>query len=168
MLIQLIVHRSKSAEFADETVIYLSDNHVYREVLEFMTEPLPPEEECQTITLEALPDGSLNTTHVDALREGDTLDMVAPLVIDESTGRVTHLNLVVDERHHYVGWNPDEMRWELILVVEEIDTIVVETASSVFDDETEEPVVWLDPDSDPELEDLVEFVWEYKIGRAHV
>lgn len=57
---------------------------------------------------------------------------------------------------------PGKERWEQILVAVDTEaTPVFKTAISVFDDETGEPVLWFDPDSDPGIEDIVEFVWKY-------
>ncbi|MDL0126653.1 hypothetical protein [Halobacterium salinarum] len=127
-----------------------------------MIEPPTSEGGDPVVALKALPDGTLSTTHLEALRDGDTLDLVAPLVIDTHMSHVTHLDLVVDDTHYFVGWNPVRERWEQILVIVDAeDTIVLETAISVVDDETGESVLWLDPDSDPATEDIAEFIWEY-------
>lgn len=107
---------------------------------------------------------------IDALDEGDAFEIVAPLVIDADTDHVTHLDFVIGETHYYIGWNPENERWERILVVvdegeneegEGDETIVVETAVSVFDDETGEPVLVFDQTTNPSIEDIVEFVWGY-------
>jgi hypothetical protein len=64
-----------------------------------------------------------------------------------------------------VGWNPTNEQWEQILLVietdDEEDETVLESAISVVDDETGEIVLGLDPNSNPDTEQIVEFVWEY-------
>jgi hypothetical protein len=111
-------------------------------------------------TLESLPDGGLSMAQIDTLGDGDTLELAAPLVIDITTSRVTHLDLVVDETHHFVGWNPTERQWEQILVVvDEADDLVLESTIGAFDDESGEPATT--PSANPETEEIAAFVWEY-------
>jgi hypothetical protein len=127
-----------------------------------MTKPSIPEDGSPVVVLDAMPDGSLSMSQVDALEDGDAIDLVGPLVIDSYTGRVTHLDLIIDDTHYYVGWNPENEQWERILVVlDEDDGSVLETAISVVDDETGEVVVGLDPNSNPDTEEIVAFIWEY-------
>lgn len=125
-------------------------------------EPPATEDGDPVVTLDALPDGSLSTATVDSLREGDALDMVVPLVVDETNARTTHLDLVVGDTHYFVGWNPAASQWERILtVVDDGETMTFESAVTVFDDETGEPVVEFDPDEDYEVEELVDYLWAY-------
>jgi hypothetical protein len=127
-----------------------------------MTKPSIPEDGSPVVVLDTMPDGSLSMSQVDALEDGDAIDLVGPLVIDSYTGRVTHLDLIIDDTHYYVGWNPENEQWERILVVlDEDDGSVLETAISVVDDETGEVVVGLDPNSNPDTEEIVAFIWEY-------
>jgi hypothetical protein len=130
-----------------------------------MTEPSTPEGGSQVVVLEALPDSSLSTNQVEALEDGDAIDLVGPLVIDTHTHRITHLNIVIGDTHYFVGWNPTNEQWERILVVvdtdEEDDETVLGSAISVVDDETGEAVIGFDPDSNPDTEEIVEFVWAY-------
>lgn len=125
----------------------------------------PNSEEDGPVVLNTLPAGGVSMNTVDTLDEGDVFDMVGPLVIDTDTDRITHLTLVVNDTHHFVGWNPTDEQWEQIVVVtdEQADdnTVVLETAISVFDDETEEPVLVFDQTAEPSIEDVVAFVWEY-------
>jgi hypothetical protein len=133
-----------------------------------MTEPATFEGASSVVVLEALPDDSLNMNQVEALEDGDAIDLAGPLVIDTHTDRVTHLNIVIGDAHYFVGWNPTNEQWEQILVVvetneedEEDDETVLESAISVVDDETGEVVLGFDPNSNPDTEEIVEFVWEY-------
>lgn len=130
-----------------------------------MTEPSTPEGGSPVVVLEALPDDSLSMSQVEALQDGDAIDLSGPLVIDTHTGRVTHLNIVIGDAHYFVGWNPTNEQWEQILVVvetdEEDDETVLESAISVVDDETGKIVPGFDPDSHPDSEEIVEFVWAY-------
>ena len=147
-----------------ETVI-CPHNHVYSKTYNHITEPSTPGGGDTVVVLGALPDGSLSMNQVEALEDGDAIDLVGPLVIDTHTDRVTHLNIVIGDTHYYVGWNPTNEQWERILVVveteEEDDESVLESAISVVDDETGELVLGIDPDSHPDTEEIVEFVWEY-------
>lgn len=114
------------------------------------------------LTLESLPAGSLSMAQIDSLEEGNAIDIAAPLVIDTPTSRVTHFDLVIDDTHHYLGWNPTENQWERILVVEETeDDLILESAISVCDDESGESESCFDLSTNPEVADIVEFVWEY-------
>lgn len=130
-----------------------------------MTEQSPSEED-EPVVLNTLPAGGVSMNTVDTLNEGDVFDIVGPLVIDSRTDRITHLNLVVNDTHHFVGWNPINERWEQIIVVEEQEveddeTVVIKTAISIFDDGTKEPVLVFDGPTEPNIEHVVEFVWEY-------
>jgi len=114
------------------------------------------------LRLKALPDGSLSEAHVEALRSGDAFDLVGPIVVDTATSRITHLNLVVDDTYHFVGWNPNDEHWERILTaVEESDDSIEVAAVFVLDDQTGDYEVGFDPSEDPDIEELVEFVWGY-------
>lgn len=127
-----------------------------------MTDPSIPEEGNAVVVLDAFPDGSLSMNQVDALEDGNAIDLVAPLVIDIHTGRVTHLDLVIDDTHYYVGWNRESEQWERILVaLDKDDGSVLETAISVVDDETGEVVLGFDSNSNPDTEEIAAFIWEY-------
>jgi len=130
-----------------------------------MSDPSTPEDGNSAVVLEALPDGSLSMTQVEALEDGEAIDLVGPLVIDTPTDRVTHLNIVIGNTYYFIGWNPTNEQWEQILVVVETDDAddeaVLDSAISVVDDETGEVVVGFDPDSNPDTEEIAEFVWEY-------
>lgn len=130
-----------------------------------MTEQSPSEED-EPVVLNTLPAGGVNMNTIDTLNEGDVFDIVGPLVIDSRTDRITHLDLVVNDTHHFVGWNPTNERWEQIVVVEDQndeddETVVLKTAISMFDDGTGEPVLVFDGPTEPSTEDVVAFVWEY-------
>jgi hypothetical protein len=130
-----------------------------------MTDQSPSEED-EPVVLNTLPAGGVSMNTVDTLNEGDVFDIVGPLVIDSRTDRITHLNLVINHKHHFVGWNPTNERWEQIVVVEDRDdeddeTVVLKTAISMFDDETGEPVLVFDGPTEPSTEDVVAFIWEY-------
>lgn len=127
-----------------------------------MSEPSEPEDGSPVVVLNAFPDGSLSVNQIKSLRDGDAIDIVAPLVIDTRTTSITHLDLVIDDRHYFVGWNPEKEQWERILVVvDEGETSVLEAAISVIDDVTGDAVLTVAQDSNPDTEDIVEFVWEY-------
>lgn len=127
-----------------------------------MSEPLESEDRGSIVTLESLPPGSLSMSQIDSLGEADSIEIAAPLVIDTTTSRVTHFDLVLDDTHHYLGWNPTEQQWEQILVVVDAeDELVLESAITVYDDESGEVEIGFDPNGNPEIEDIVEFVWEY-------
>ena len=130
-----------------------------------MSDPSTPEDGDSVVVLEALPDGSLSMSQVEALEDAESVDLAGPLVIDTPTERVTHLDIVIGDAHYFVGWNPTNEQWELILVVVETDDAadetVLESAVTVVDDETGEVVVGFDPDSNPDIEEMMAFVWEY-------
>lgn len=136
-----------------------------------MTEPSTSEED-ESVVLDTLPAGGVSMDIVDSLNEGDVFDIVGPLVIDTRTDRITHLNLVVNNTHHFVGWNPTSKRWEQIVVVEDQEdeddekdegdeTVALKTAISMFDDETGEPRLVFDGPAEPSIEEIIAFVWEY-------
>lgn len=130
-----------------------------------MTEQSTSEED-EPVVLSTLPAGGVSMDIVDTLNEGDVFDIVGPLVIDTNTDRITHLNLFVNNTHHFVGWNPTTERWEQIVVVEDQEdeddeTVVLKTAISMFDDATGEPVLAFDEPAEPSIEDIIAFVWEY-------
>lgn len=130
-----------------------------------MTEQSTSEED-EPVILSTLPAGGVSMNTVDTLNEGDVFDIAGPLVIDTNTDRITHLNLVVNNTHHFVGWNPTTEQWEQIVVVEDQEdeddeTVVLETAISMFDDETGEPVLVFDGPAEPSIEEIIAFVWEY-------
>jgi hypothetical protein len=130
-----------------------------------MTDPSTSDDESPVVALEALPDGSLSMDQVEALGESDAIDLAGPLVLDTRTDRVTHLNIVIDDTHYFLGWNPTTEQWEQILVASETDDdeeeTVLESAATVVDDDTGEVVLGLDSNERLETEELVEFVWEY-------
>lgn len=114
------------------------------------------------VTLDSLPPGSLSMSQIDALSEADSVEIAAPLVIDTTTDRVTHFDLVYDDTHHYLGWNPTDDQWERILVVVDTkDELVVESAVTISTTETGPPPIKLDPSENPEIEDIVKYVWQY-------
>ena len=145
--------------------VFCPRNHVYSKTCDYMTKSSIPESGSSVVVLEALPDGSLSMNQVEALEDGDAIDLVGPLVIDTHNDRSTHLNIVIGDTHYFVGWNPTNEQWEQILVVIETDDkedeTVLESAISVVDDETGETVLGLDPNSNPDTDQIVEFVWEY-------
>jgi len=127
-----------------------------------MTEPPKPEDGSSIPIVESLPDGSLSFDQVNALEEADAIELAAPIVIEEHSGRITHFNLVSGDTHYYVGWNQDKGQWERILVVtEEEESLVVEQVTTFFDDESGDPEIWFDTEADPGLEALADFIWEY-------
>jgi hypothetical protein len=127
-----------------------------------MTDPAASDNGAPPLRLKALPDGSLSETQIEALREGDAFDVVAPIVVDTATGRVTHLDLTVDDTYFFLGWNPDDECWERILtVVDEGDKSIQVSAISIVDDETGESEFQFEPGADPDVKELTEFVWEY-------
>ncbi|MHC3439175.1 hypothetical protein ACYJ1Y_14020 [Natrialbaceae archaeon A-gly3] len=127
-----------------------------------MTNPVESEETGPVVTLESLPPESLSMSQLESLEETDAIEIAAPLVIDTTTSRVTHFDLVLDDTHYYLGWNPTENQWERMLVVEDTEEeLVVESAITVYDDESGEIVVGFDPHDDPEVEDFIDFVWKY-------
>lgn len=151
--------------FVHKTVICPLNYRVYKENINPMSEQSTSEED-EPVVLDTLPAAGVSMDIVDTLNEGDVFDIVGPLVIDTHTDRITHLNLVVNNMHHFVGWNPTNERWEQIVVVEEQEdeddeTVALKTAISMFDDETEEPVLVFDGPAEPSTEDIVAFVWEY-------
>lgn len=101
-------------------------------------------------------------SQLDTLSEADAIDIAAPLVINTPTSRVTHFDLAFDDTHHFLGWNPTNDQWEQILVVVDTeDTPVLDSAVTVHEGESGEEKIGFDPDKDPEIEEIVEFVWEY-------
>jgi hypothetical protein len=127
-----------------------------------MAEPSESDGNSSIVTLESLPAGALSMTQLDALDEAAAIDIAAPLVIDTTTSRVSHFDLVVDDTHHYLGWNPTDNQWEQILVIVDTeDDLVLESVISVCDDESGELAVGFDPNGNPEVADIVAFVWEY-------
>jgi hypothetical protein len=151
--------------------VFCPRKHVYSKTCDHMTEPSIPEDGSPVVVLEALPDGSLRMNQVEALEDGEAIDLVGPLVIDTRTDKVTHLNIVIGDTHYFVGWNRTNEQWEQILVVVETDEgseedeedneTILESAVSVVDDETGEVVLGFDPNANPDTEEIVEFVWEY-------
>lgn len=59
-----------------------------------MSEPFESEDTGSIVTLESLPAGSLSTSQIDSLDEADAIELAAPLVIDITTSRVTHFDLI--------------------------------------------------------------------------
>lgn len=101
-------------------------------------------------------------SQIEALSEADSIEVAAPLVFDTTTNRVTHFDLVYDDTHHYLGWNPTDSQWEKILVVLDAeDELIVESAVTVSADETGAVPIQLSPRENPEIEDIIEYVWEY-------
>ena len=101
-------------------------------------------------------------SQIDSLNESNAIAIAAPLVIDTTTSRVTHFDLVLDDTHHFLGWNPTNNQWEQILVVVDVeDELVLESAITVYDEESGKVAIGFDPNGSPEIEDVVEFVWEY-------
>jgi hypothetical protein len=127
-----------------------------------MAEPSESDGNSSIVTLESLPTGALSMTQLDALDEAAAIDIAAPLAIDTTTSRVSHFDLVVDDTYHYLGWNLTEDQWEqLLVVVDTEDALVLESAISVYDDESGELKIGFDPNGNPEVVDIVAFVWEY-------
>jgi len=127
-----------------------------------MTEPPKSDESDSIVTLNSLPEGSLSISQIDTLREADSIEVAAPLVINMTTDRVTHFDLVYDDTHHYLGWNPTDGQWEQILVVADAeDELIVESAVTAFADETGAGSTQLGPSENPRMEDIIEYVWEY-------
>lgn len=112
------------------------------------------------MTLESLPEGGLTMDQVEALEEGEGLDLAAPLIIDTSTSLVTHLDIVLGERHYFLGWNPSERQWERMLVVVDSEgELEVESTTDAFDTESGEPATTLD--QHPEIDEITAFVQAY-------
>lgn len=127
-----------------------------------MPEPFESDETESIVTLESLPAGCLSIAQIDTLGESDAIELAAPCIIDTTTSRVTHFDLVYDDTHHFLGWNPTNEQWEQILVaVDTEDEPILESAIAVYDDESGEVVVGFDPSDTPEIPDIVEYVWEY-------
>lgn len=113
-------------------------------------------------TVESLPAGGLSMSQIDALSESDAAEIAAPLVIDTTTSSITHFDLVFDDTHHCLGWNPTDNQWEQILVVvDNEDELVLESAVTVYEDGSEEVKIGLERNRNPELKDIVEFIWRY-------
>jgi len=143
----------------------IPDHRVDKEDLNPMPKQSTSEDD-EPVVLNTLPAGGVSMDIVDTLNDGDVFDIVGPLVIDTHTDRITHLNLVVDNTHHFVGWNPMNERWEQIVVVEDeededAETVVLETAINIFDDKTGEPIFSFDGPAEPRTEEIIAFVWEY-------
>lgn len=101
-------------------------------------------------------------SQIETLDQSDAIDIAAPLVIDPTTQSVTHVNLVSDDTHYYLGWNPDKQEWvRLLVALDTEDDPLLESALTVYDDETGDVVVGFEPDDSPTTEDILEFVWEY-------
>jgi len=127
-----------------------------------MSEPTESDGPDSIVTLDSLPPGSLSMSQIDTLGEASSIEIAAPLVIETTTDRITHFDLVYDDTHHYLGWNPTDEQWEQILVVVETeDELVVEAAVIVPEDEAESATIELNQSESPEIEDIVEYVWEY-------
>lgn len=126
-----------------------------------MADPSESDGNSSIVTLESLPTGTLSMAQLDSLDEAAAIDIAAPLVIDTTTSRVSHFDLVVDDTHHYLGWNPTENQWEQLLVVDTEDDLVLESAINVCDDASGEREIGFDPNGNPEIADIVEFVWAY-------
>jgi hypothetical protein len=110
--------------------------------------------------LESLPEDGISMDQIDALAESEAMDLAAPLVVDTSTSLVTHLDIVLGERHYFVGWNPSECQWErMLVVVDSEDELVVESTIDAFDDASGEPTTTLDRHS--EMNEITAFVQEY-------
>jgi hypothetical protein len=129
-----------------------------------MTEHPTPDDE-SLVVLNSLPSGGLSMEIVEIFNDRDVFEMVGPLIIDTTTNQITHLNFAIDDRHHFIGWNPTNEQWEQIIVVvdEKADdgTVVLESAIRIFDDETGELALGFDQTTNPSVEDVAAFVWEY-------
>jgi hypothetical protein len=68
-----------------------------------MAEPSESDGKSSIVTLESLPTGALSMAQLDSLDEAAAIDIAAPLVIDTTTSKVSHFDLVVDDTHHYLG-----------------------------------------------------------------
>lgn len=101
-------------------------------------------------------------TQIEALSESNGSEIAAPLVIDTTTSSVTHFDFVYDDTHHILGWNPTDDQWEQILVVvDKEDKLVLKSAVTVHEDESGKVKIGLDPNTNPELADIIEFIWRY-------
>lgn len=127
-----------------------------------MSDETEPSGSDSIVTLDSLPAMSLSMSQIDTLSEADSIDVAAPLVIDTTTDRVTHFDLVYDDTHHYLGWNPTTGQWEqMLVVVDAEDELVVESAITVSTEETEATPLQFNSGENPEIEDLVEYAWKY-------
>jgi hypothetical protein len=89
-----------------------------------MAEPPEPPKADSIVTLDSLPVGSLSRSQIEALRAAEPIQLVSPLVIDTVTDRITHFNLVHDDMHYFLGWNPTRTQWEQILVIADKDALI--------------------------------------------
>ncbi|MDQ2050785.1 hypothetical protein RBH26_09835 [Natronolimnohabitans sp. A-GB9] len=127
-----------------------------------MPDPHRSAETTPVVTLDSLPDGGFSTSQIDSLNDSEPIELAAPLVIDLTMSRISHVDLVFDDTHHFLGWSTTKQQWERLLVVKDTDDeLVVESAVAVSDDESGEAVVELEPHGDIQTENLVDFVWEY-------
>lgn len=114
------------------------------------------------VPLDSLPDGSLQFDTLETFETAEAIEIAAPIVMDADTNRVTHLDVVIDDIHYYIGWNPSTERWERILVLTETeDSIVVKHAPTIPNEETDGSETAVTIESDPEPEDIAAFIWEY-------
>lgn len=127
-----------------------------------MPDPLEDAETKPVVTLDSLPDGGLSMSQIDSLGEAEPIALAAPLIVDMTTSRITHVDLVFDDTHHFLGWNPTDEQWIQLLVVEDTAAeLVVESAVTVDDDESGEIVVDLELHDESQIDDFVDFVWQY-------
>lgn len=128
------------------------------------TRTASPDSNCKNsiVTVESLPAGGLSLSQIDALNESAAAEIAAPLVIDTTSSSVTHIDLAFSDTHHCLGWNPTDNQWEQILVVvDNEDELVLESAATVYEAESKEVKIGLEQSRNPELKDLVEFIWRY-------
>lgn len=113
------------------------------------------------VTLDSLPHGSLSISQIENIGEAESIEIVAPLVIDTATDRVTHFDLVHNDTHHYVGWNPTAEQWEQLLVVDETAEELTVVSAIGVTDKTGASLINLSKGDQPDIPDIVKTTWEH-------
>lgn len=143
-------------------MIYTASNRMAGGSVEGMRETPSAGDRSPIDPLDALPQGSLRDSHLDTLRDSEHIDSVIPLVGDPETAGFTHIDIVLEPSHHFVGWCPDDGQWVRIAhLVDRGETTGVESTIGVYHDETGEPELEYDPGPRPDLDDFWEFVREF-------
>jgi hypothetical protein len=90
-------------------------------------------------------------SQIEDIGEADPIEVVAPLVIDTTVDRVTHIDLVHEDTHHYIGWNPATEQWEQLLVVDETEEELTVVSVIGVAEETESRRIQLASGDHPEI-----------------
>ncbi|RZV10870.1 hypothetical protein BDK88_2073 [Natrinema hispanicum] len=153
--------RARSVVPTSGTIISFPSQSCIRDTTA-MTESSDSNYKNSIATVESLPAGGLSMSQIDALSGSDAAEVAAPLVIDTTSSSVTHFDLVFDDTHHCLGWNPTDNQWEQILVVvDNEDELVLESAATVYEADSKEVKIGLEQSRNPELKDIAEFIWRY-------